>query len=179
MKIFSQLAMLLLMAAAAPWAHAVCADLESPGLLMGGKRGAPLCDWFEAPAVLVVNTASQCGFTPQFKGLETLHQRYGEHGLRVLGFPSDDFGGQEYADAEATAKVCFINYGVTFPMFRQVDVSGDGAHALFRRLAHATQAPRWNFHKYLITDQGIVDFPSSVTPDAPELKAAIERALGL
>ena len=177
MRLLTQLGLLLLCVAAAPWAHALCNDLQSPGLLMGGKAGAPLCDWFDGPAVLVVNTASQCGFTPQFKGLEALHQKYSQQGLRVLGLPSDDFGGQEYADAEATAKVCFINYGVSFPMFRQVDVIGESADPLFIRLAQATQPPRWNFHKYLVTPEGVQDFPSSVTPDSPELKYAIERAL--
>lgn len=177
MRLIRQLALLLATAAAAPWVQAVCSELESPGLLMGGKAGEPLCQWFDGSAVLVVNTASQCGFTPQFKGLEALHQKYAKQGLRVLGFPSDDFGGQEYADAEATAKVCFINYGVSFPMFRQVDVIGDGAHPLFSRLAKLTQPPHWNFHKYLVTREGVQAFPSSVAPDSPEIKEAIERAL--
>lgn len=156
---------------------AICRDLESPALLMGGGDDKPLCAWFDAPAVLVVNTASKCGFTPQFEKLEALNKRYGDRGLAILGFPSDNFMGQEYDEAEKTAEVCYVNYGVTFPMFSKVDVKGDAAHPLFRRLAEQTRAPGWNFHKYLITAEGVRDFKSSVEPDDPAIIEAVEAAL--
>lgn len=168
----------MVLTAAPSWGQSpLCTDLESPGLLMGGGADQPLCDWFDSPAVLVVNTASQCGFTPQFKGLEALHQRYKEQGLVVLGFPSDNFGGQEYAQAEKTAEVCYINYGVSFSMFRKIDVIGDQAHPLFQRISAAAAAPQWNFSKYLITADGVQYFDSRVRPQSEELVAAVERAL--
>ena len=154
-----------------------CAELASPGLLSGGGENQPLCHWFGGKAILVVNTASKCGFTPQFKGLQALHERYAEQGLVVLGFPSDDFMGQEYADPEKTAEVCYRNFGVSFPMFGQIDVKGDSAHPLFQRLAQSSRAPGWNFHKYLIRGDSVQDFKSSVKPEDPELVQAIEAAL--
>ncbi len=128
--------------------------------------------------LLIVNTASHCGFTPQFEGLEALHRRYREAGLRVVGFPSDDFR-QEAAEEAETAKVCFVNYGVTFDMFAPIHVRGPEAHPVFRELARQSEAPRWNFHKYVVDRNGrvIAAFPSRVEPDSPELRAAIERAL--
>ncbi|MDD3764080.1 MAG: hypothetical protein PHP86_12400 [Nevskiales bacterium] len=172
-------AILLTLAAPSAAQPAVCAGLPAPPPLTGRSDQTEACGYFEGHrAVLVVNTASMCGYTPQFEGLEALYRRYAADGLQVLGFPSDDFGGQEYDDAERTAKVCYRNYGVTFPMFAKVDVVGDTAHPLFQRLQAATgQAPRWNFHKYLVTADAVMAFDTRVKPDDPELVGAIERAL--
>ena len=162
-------------------AATLCEGLDAPALLPGSTLSAPddatMCSYLSAPAVLVVNTASQCGYTPQFKELETLYQRYKGQGLMVLGFPSDNFGGQEYAAAEKTAEVCYRNYGVSFPVFEKSDVKGSTANPLFARLGSATQAPRWNFHKYLVTAEGVTDFRSAVAPLDDTLVRAIETAL--
>lgn len=128
--------------------------------------------------LLVVNTASHCGFTSQFEGLEALHQRYRDAGLKVIGFPSNDFN-QESNDEAVTARVCFENFGVSFDMFAPIGVRGEDAHPIFRELTRQSEAPRWNFHKYVINREGEVvgHFPSRTGPDSRELKAAIERAL--
>lgn len=129
--------------------------------------------------MLVVNTASHCGYTGQFKGLEALHKRYQDAGLKVVGFPSNDFR-QEADDEAKTAEVCFINYGVSFDMFVPISVKGESAHPIFRELARQSSAPpRWNFHKYVIDRDGrvVASFPSSVEPDDPALIAAIEKIL--
>lgn len=128
--------------------------------------------------LLVVNTASHCGFTGQFKGLETLHRQYKDRGLRVAGFPSNDFR-QEAAAESDTAQVCFVNYGVSFDMFAPIRVRGADAHPIFRELARQSAAPRWNFHKYVIDRHGrvVAAFPSDVEPDSDAVRAAIERVL--
>ena len=143
------------------------------------KETVNFCESYRGKVILAVNTASQCGFTPQFKGLEALYQKYRDRGFVVLGFPSDDFF-QEYDDAAKTAQVCYLNYGVTFPMFAPSAVTGDNANAFFQRLAAGTdQAPRWNFYKYLIDAEGRVRaaFSSRVTPESPELTHQIEALL--
>lgn len=130
--------------------------------------------------VLAVNTASECGFTPQYEGLEALYQRYRERGLVIIGIPSDQFGGQEYADDAEIARFCKINFGVSFPMYTRSSVIGDDAIPLYRALAEATgEVPRWNFHKYLIARDGraLGAWDSRVTPEAPALVQAIEAAL--
>lgn len=134
-----------------------------------------LCDDWRGQPTLIVNTASFCGFTPQFKALEAVHQRYGEKGLRVLGFPSDDFR-QEADSEEETAEICYINYGVTFTMLSPVKVIGEDAHPIFRELARQTAEPNWNFNKYLVDGEGRVaaHFGSSVSPDDDEFIAAID-----
>lgn len=137
-----------------------------------------LREQFAGHPLLVVNTASHCGFTGQFEGLEALHQQYRDAGLKVVGFPSNDFR-QEAADESKTAEVCFVNYGVTFDMFTPISVRGADAHPIFREIARQSEAPRWNFHKYVIDREGrvVAAFPSRVAPDATELRAAIERVL--
>ncbi|MCC6172000.1 MAG: glutathione peroxidase [Gammaproteobacteria bacterium] len=137
-----------------------------------------LCKAFAGKPLLVVNTASHCGFTPQFKGLEALNQKYRGRGLVVLGFPSDDFN-QEAKDQAETAEVCYVNYGVKFAMFAPTVVSGSKANPLFRELARQSQEPSWNFNKYLVAADGKVVgyFGSRTAPDSPEMQAAIEKLL--
>ena len=130
--------------------------------------------------LLVVNTASKCGYTPQYEGLEALHQRYGARGFAVLGFPSNDFRGQEPGSEEQIQEFCTLTYGVKFPMYEKVHVTGPETTELYRRLQAATGvAPGWNFHKYLVSRDGRVvgNWPSKVKPDDPALVAAIEREL--
>jgi glutathione peroxidase len=137
-----------------------------------------LCRQFGGKPLLIVNTASYCGFTSQFEGLEALHREYGPKGLVVLGFPSDDF--RQEADSEAeTAKVCYINYGVSFTMLAPGSVKGDQAHPLFTHLARESRAPRWNFTKYLVDPEGRVvqRFDTTVEPESPELTGAVEELL--
>lgn len=137
-----------------------------------------LCQ-YAGKVLLVVNTASYCGFTPQYEGLEALHARYAARGLVVMGFPSNDFN-QEAADAKKIAELCFNTYGVKFPMFGKTVVKGPAAHPLYAALAQATgQAPGWNFHKYLVDRSGkpLASYASNVDPGSPALAAAIEKAL--
>lgn len=169
----------MLLALSAPALAADC-----PALLQGelpklrSQERIDLCGQFAGKPLLVVNTASFCGFTPQFKGLEALYQRYKGQGLEVLGVPSDDFR-QEADSSEETAKVCYVNYGVTFSMSETQPVSGEQAIPLFKELAAQSQAPRWNFSKYVVDAQGrvIASFPSSTLPDDPKLIAALEQAI--
>jgi glutathione peroxidase len=138
-----------------------------------------LCQ-YAGKVVLVVNTASYCGFTKQYEGLEALYAKYAPRGLVVLGFPSNDFK-QEDADAKKIADLCFNTYGVKFPMFTTTVVSGSGANPLYAELIKATgNQPKWNFNKYLIDRNGkIVEyFPSKVTPEDPALVGKVEQALG-
>lgn len=135
---------------------------------------------FAGKVILVVNTASYCGYTPQYEGLEALHARYAGRGFTVLGFPSNDFR-QEARDTKTIAELCFNTYGVRFPMFAPSSVTGPAANPFYAMLASASgQAPRWNFHKYLLDRQGrvVASFPSAVEPLDPALTARIERLLG-
>jgi len=137
-----------------------------------------LCQ-YAGKVLLVVNTASYCGFTSQFEGLEALNAKYATRGLVVLGFPSNDFR-QEDADAKKTAEVCFNTYGVKFPMFATTPVRGADANPVFRELAQATgQPPSWNFNKYLVGRDGkpIAHFGSMTGPTSSAVSGAIEKAL--
>jgi glutathione peroxidase len=132
--------------------------------------------------LLIVNVASQCGYTPQYKGLEQLNQKYRDKGLRVLGFPCNDFGAQEPGSNEEIINFCSTNYGVSFEMFDKVHAKGQQQHPLYARLTSAVQPTgnvSWNFEKFLVSKQGEVvgRFNSSVKPDSTELIAAIEREL--
>ena len=135
---------------------------------------------FGDQVLLVVNTASKCAYTPQLKELETLHNRFSREDFSVLGFPSNDFASQDPGTEAQIADVCYVNYGVTFPMFEKISVRGDAAHKLFRSLSAISGSdPAWNFHKYLIYRGGerVIAFPSHATPNSPELLSAIEAAL--
>lgn len=139
-----------------------------------------LCQ-YRGQVLLVVNTASYCGFTPQYEGLEKLYAQYGSRGFAVLGFPSGDFGNQEKADNKEIAEFCFNTYGVKFPMFAKSSVVGQTANPFFAALAGATnQPPKWNFHKYLIDRDGrvVAAFPSTVTPLDRRVTGRIEELLG-
>jgi glutathione peroxidase len=143
------------------------------------EKPQPLCQ-YAGKVLLVVNTASYCGYTPQYEGLEALYAKYAARGLVVLGFPSNDFGQQEPGQGAEIADFCFNTYGVRFPMFSKTTVVGGNALPLYRALTRATgQAPGWNFHKYLIGRQGQVlgSYDSGVQPLGAPLVAAIEKAL--
>jgi glutathione peroxidase len=135
-------------------------------------------DAYRGRVMLIVNTASKCSFTPQYAGLETLHQKHAEAGLSVLGFPCDQFANQEPGDAEEIGAFCQRNYGVSFPMHAKVDVNGDHAHPLFRHLKSeakgllGSEAVKWNFTKFLVDRNGRVveRFAPQTRPEAIEKK---------
>jgi glutathione peroxidase len=136
-------------------------------------------------ALLVVNVASQCGLTPQYTGLEQLHEQYGPQGFEVLGFPCNQFGEQEPGGPEEIAQFCSTTYGVTFPMFEKIEVNGDGRHPLYAQLTEKTDADgqagdiQWNFEKFLISPDGevVARFRPLIAPEDPALVAAIEEQL--
>ena len=135
---------------------------------------------FKGKVLLVVNTASQCGYTPQYEGLEKLYKRYKSQGLVVLGFPSNDFGGQEPGSNKEIARFCAVNYGVSFPMFGKTSVAVGDVNPFFAKLAASSGAkPRWNFHKYLVDRRGAkaLSFDTRVDPADPKLVKEIERLL--
>jgi glutathione peroxidase len=139
---------------------------------------------YQGKVVLVVNTASHCGFTPQYTGLEALYQKYRDQGLVILGFPCNQFGGQEPGGAEQIAQTCQINYGVTFPMFAKVEVNGPQTHPVFQWLKSKLPGwfgakVRWNFTKFLVGRDGqpIKRFAPVTRPE--RIESAVRRALGL
>ena len=135
---------------------------------------------YKTRVTLVVNVASRCGYTPQYAGLEKLYRELAPKGFAILGFPSNDFGGQEPGTAEEIGQFCQKNYGVTFPMFAKVVTkAGPEQSPVYTFLGEAGTLPQWNFSKYVVDKNGKVTafFPSRVAPDAPELRAAIEKAL--
>ncbi|KES06278.1 glutathione peroxidase [Streptomyces toyocaensis] len=153
------------------------------GALNGGS--ADLAQ-YAGRVVLVVNVASKCGLTPQYAGLERLHERYAERGFTVLGVPCNQFLGQEPGSAEEIAEFCSATYGVTFPMTEKVEVNGDGRHALYERLTGFADGEghsgdvRWNFEKFLIGRDGevVARFSPQTEPESPEVVAAVEKAIG-
>ncbi len=134
---------------------------------------------YKGHVVLVVNTASHCGYTSQYAGLEKLYEAYKDKGFFVLGFPSNDFGHQEPGSAEEIASFCSSRFNVTFPMFEKIDVKGKDQAPVYQFLTTGHGEPKWNFHKYLVDKNGRVigEFRSQVTPDGKELHDAIETAL--
>jgi glutathione peroxidase len=135
---------------------------------------------FKGKVLLVVNTASECGYTPQYAGLEQLARQYAGRGLVVLGFPSNDFGGQEPGTEEQIKDFCSTRYKVTFPLFSKVVTKGAQQSPVYQFLTARHEPPRWNFHKYLVGRDGEVirGFGHRVAPEAQELRAAIDAALG-
>jgi glutathione peroxidase len=140
---------------------------------------------YAGQVLLIVNTASHCGFTPQYAGLEALYQRYKDRGLVILGFPCNQFGKQEPGDADAIAQTCQINYGVSFPMFAKIEVNGSNAHPIYRHLSAALpgllgRKIRWNFTKFLIARDGtpLRRFAPGTKPEKiePFIRAALEQA---
>jgi glutathione peroxidase len=147
-------------------------------------RGQPVSlDQYRGKVLLVVNTASKCGFTPQYRGLEALYRKFRDRGLEVLGFPCNQFGSQEPGSEAEIATFCETNYDVTFPMFAKIDVNGDAAAPLYRFLKHerpgllGTEAIKWNFTKFLVGRDGnvVTRFAPNDTPEAlePEVTKAL------
>ena len=140
---------------------------------------------YDGKAVLVVNVASQCGLTPQYTGLEQLHEQYADRGFSVLGVPCNQFGGQEPGTAEEIATFCSTNYGVTFPVTEKVEVNGEGRHPLYQQLVDVPDAEghtgdiRWNFEKFLLAPGGevVARFSPMVEPTADEVVQAVEKIL--
>ncbi len=146
-----------------------------------GTSAIPLKQ-YEGKAILLVNTASRCGFTSQYKGLEALWQRYRARGLVVIGVPSNDFGAQEPGTGEEIQRFCEMNYGVSFPLTEKASVSGKSAHPFYQYARDTlgwVAAPKWNFHKYLVNADGeLVEwFASTTGPESEKLVRAIEKAL--
>lgn len=165
--------------AAAPAGGVVVDDvittLDGGALDLGSFRGRPM---------LLVNTASKCGYTPQYEGLQALHERYADRGLVVVGFPSPDFGGQEFDTADEIRSFCTRNFGVTFPLSERVHVRGDQAIPLFAQLTRDTPEGirgdiKWNFTKFLIGPDGrpVARFESNVEPTSDEMVSAVEALL--
>lgn len=140
----------------------------------------PLAD-YKGKVLLIVNTASKCGFTPQYKGLQALYDQYRDKGLVIIGVPSNDFGAQEPGSVQEIKALCEASYGVTFPMTSKQIVSGKAAHPFYlwaQEVFGGAAAPKWNFHKYLVDAKGkLVDYFSTDAPDTKKLVAAIERNL--
>ncbi|SMQ85666.1 glutathione peroxidase [Devosia lucknowensis] len=138
---------------------------------------------YAGQVVLVVNVASQCGLTPQYEGLETLHRQYGERGLVILGFPCNQFAGQEPGTSNEIAEFCSLNYGVSFPLFERIDVNGDDAHPLFVWLKESapgilgSEAIKWNFTKFLLGRDGRVVERYAPTTEPADIAPDIEKLL--
>jgi glutathione peroxidase len=149
-----------------------------------GAVASPGPGW-PARALLVVNVASKCGLTPQYTALEMLHEQFADRGFAVVGFPCNQFGGQEPGTADEIAEFCSATYGVTFPMFEKIEVNGSGRHPLYASLTQTPDANgeagdiQWNFEKFLVRPDGTVAarFRPRTTPDSPEVLAAIEANL--
>ena len=168
----------LMMTANATAGCAPALDFEKRRL--AGDETVRLCDAYQGQVILVVNTASKCGFTGQYEGLEKLYDKYRERGFVVLGFPSNDFANQEPGTEEQIQEFCRLTYSVEFPMFEKIHVKKGVADPFFAGLAEKAGAyPKWNFYKYLIDRNGnVVDYFSSITsPDSNKVVSAIERLL--
>lgn len=167
-----------LLLGASAWAGNCPAYLNHDFQKLHSSEHVNICQAYPGRPLLIVNTASHCGFTPQFKGLEALHEQYKGRGLVVIGFPSDDFN-QEARDESETAQVCYVNYGVTFTMLSPLPVTGTAANPVFRELARQSHEPTWNFNKYLVKPDGTVTayFDSNTTPESAPMHQSIEQLL--
>jgi glutathione peroxidase len=173
---------LLFTLALAPATPMACSELLQHSYRpLAGKEKVELCSLFEGKVLLVVNTASKCGFTPQYEALEALQTKYADQGFAVVGFPSNDFMNQEPGSEQQIQEFCTLTYGVKFPMFEKVHVKGDEATPLYVQLAAQAggEFPAWNFYKYVVDRDGKVvrAFPSKVDPDSAELVSLIERLI--
>jgi glutathione peroxidase len=147
---------------------------------LAGTKQVNLLSTYGGQVLLVVNTASKCGFTPQYEALEAMHAKYKDQGFAVLGFPSNDFMGQEPGTEKQIQDFCKLTYGVKFPMFEKVHVKGTDATAFYQELAKDTgEAPAWNFHKYLIDRNGkvVASFGSRTKPTDPDFVAKVESLI--
>ena len=146
---------------------------------LNGNKEVNLCDEYGGKVVLIVNTASKCGLTPQYEGLESLYLEKKDDGFVVLGFPANNFMGQEPGTNEQIAQFCSEKFDVTFPMFAKVEAKGKKAHPLFAHLAELSEEPSWNFTKYLVDREGnfVERFGPRTTPDDKEMIAAIDELL--
>ncbi|MEC8126309.1 MAG: glutathione peroxidase [Pseudomonadota bacterium] len=163
-------------------ANASCAPLLDHSVRqLAGDQVDRLCEVYQGQVVMIVNTASKCGFTPQFDGLEALYQKYKDQGFAVLGFPSKDFGNQEYGTEEEASEFCRLTYGVQFPMYAITHAKKGKAGALFKGLAEAADGdyPSWNFHKYIIDRDGqlVGSFGSFTGPSSRRIARVIEGVL--
>jgi glutathione peroxidase len=169
----------LMMAAGSASANQCPDVLKHMKRKLNSQEVVNLCEAYSGKAVLFVNTASKCGFTPQFEGLEALYTNYKDDGFVVLGFPSNDFA-QEYSDESKTAEVCELTYGVNFPMFEPMSVRGDNADPLYAKLAEETgKSPKWNFNKYLMDKNGnvVAHYGSTTKPDDEDFIKDLTAAL--
>ena len=163
-------------------ANANCAPLlDHTARQLAGEQVDRLCEVYQGQVVMIVNTASKCGFTPQFEGLEALYKKYKDQGFAVLGFPSNDFGNQEYGKEAEAADFCRLTYGVQFPMYATTHAKKGKADSLFKGLAEAADGdyPSWNFHKYILGRDGklLASFGSFTGPSSRRIARVIEDAL--
>jgi glutathione peroxidase len=181
-------AALVVMVATAPSAVPEARAQDKPGACpafldhdfrkLHSSQNVNLCKEFAGKPMLIVNTASHCGFTPQFTGLEAVHDKYKSRGLAVVGFSSNDFN-QEDKDEAKAAEICVQNFGVSFTMLAPTSVKGANANPVFKAINAQSTEPKWNFNKYVVSADGksVQYFDSRVTPDSPEMIAAIEKVL--
>jgi glutathione peroxidase len=175
MRALAVMSLMIAVAAAAPKEKKMSVlDLSVPTI--DGEQQS--LDEYRGKVLLIVNVASECGYTPQYKGLQKLWEDYKGRGLVVLGFPSNDFGAQEPGSEAEIKKFCSSKFHVTFPMFAKVKTKGPGQAPIYKLLAEKGE-PQWNFHKYLVGKDGQLKaaFPSKVAPESPELRTAIEKEL--
>ena len=179
-KTLASLSSLALMAINSSAVAAQCPDLlKHMKRKLNSQEVVNMCEEYSGKAVLFVNTASKCGFTPQFESLEKLYDNYKEEGLVVVGFPSNDFK-QEFSDESKTAELCELTYGVNFPMFETLSVRGKDADPLFAKLAEVTgKQPKWNFNKYLMSADGaaVTHYGSRVDPMSKDFIADVKKAM--
>lgn len=162
------------------YANDCSSNLDFTVETLTGNKSLKLCEEYQGDVILVVNTASKCGFTGQYEGLEKLYSDYKDQGLVVLGFPSNDFGNQEPGSSEDIAKFCRATFGVKFPMFAKTSVKPGSASPFYQRLIAETGVfPKWNFHKYLIDREGniVASFDSLITPESDQLMSAVKSLL--
>ncbi|MDG1688295.1 MAG: glutathione peroxidase [Gammaproteobacteria bacterium] len=176
---FKQTTLLILFLLSSSLAVADCPDFLDHDLKkLHSNETINLCEAAFEKTLLIINTASYCGYTKQFEGLESLHQKYHGQGLFLIGFTSNDFN-QEASTEKEASRVCRLNYGVTFMMIAPSSVKGRTANPVFTELNKKTEEPNWNFNKYLVSydRNNVTHFPSHITPDSDELTTAIETAL--